>query len=213
MTFVDRSSSFALAQGFGLRPAYLQPEAQRRLVDTVLAATADAPFYRPLTPGGRTMSVEITSLGALGWTSDLKGYRYQDRHPLTGRPWPALPDQLIALWFDLVGGETPPDSCLINLYRYGARMGVHQDRDEADMAFPVISISLGDTALFRIGGSTRRAASRQLRLASGDICLLAGAARLAFHGVDRILPGSSRLIPGGGRLNLTLRRAGPAGDA
>jgi alkylated DNA repair protein (DNA oxidative demethylase) len=98
----------------------------------------------------------------------------------------------------------------VNLYRDGARMGLHQDRDEADFAFPVVSVSLGDTALFRIGGAVRGDATGSMRLASGDVVVLAGAARLAFHGVDRTLPGSSRLVPGGGRINLTMRRAAPA---
>lgn len=207
MTFVDRKPGFVANNGFRLLPGYLAPAAQAELLEAVLAGVAEAPFYRPITPGGRAMSVEITSLGALGWTSDAQGYRYQDRHPLTGRGWPAMPGALLRLWRDLADPEIPPDSCLVNLYREGARMGLHQDRDEADFRFPVLSVSLGDTALFRLGGADRRAPTRQVRLTSGDVCLLAGDARLAFHGVDRLIPGSSRLIPGGGRLNLTLRRA------
>jgi alkylated DNA repair protein (DNA oxidative demethylase) len=120
-----------------------------------------------------------------------------------------MPQALLDLWRALSGATADADCCLVNLYRDGARMGLHQDRDEADFGFPVLSVSLGDTAVFRLGGATRAASSRALRLASGDICMLGGEARLAFHGVDRILAGSSRLIPGGGRLNLTLRRAGP----
>jgi alkylated DNA repair protein (DNA oxidative demethylase) len=207
MTFVDPPSPASARPGFRLLANCLSADAQARLVAEVLAATAEAPFYRPVTPGGGRMSVEITSLGALGWTSDAKGYRYQSHHPFTGRPWPPIPSQLLEIWNDLAGTAVAPDSCLVNLYRAGARMGLHQDRDEADMAFPVLSVSLGDTALFRIGGQSRRAPSGQVRLASGDVCLLAGPARLAFHGVDRIIAESSRLIPGGGRLNLTLRRA------
>jgi alkylated DNA repair protein (DNA oxidative demethylase) len=210
MTFVDREAGFVPETGFRLLPGYLTPDAQAELVAVVLAAAEEAPFYRPTTPGGRAMSVEITSLGALGWTSDACGYRYADHHPLTGRRWPALPPALLGLWRDLADPEVPPDSCLVNLYRGGARMGLHQDRDEADFGFPVLSVSLGDTALFRLGGADRRAPTRQVRLASGDVCLLAGAARLAYHGVDRRIPGSSRLIPGGGRVNLTLRRAARA---
>ena len=125
-------------------------------------------------------------------------------------PWPAIPPALSELWRELTGARAPADCCLVNLYRGRARMSLHQDRDEADFEFPVLSVSLGDTAIFRVGGVERGAPSRGVRLASGDVCLLAGEARLAFHGIDRILPGSSRLIPGGGRLNLTLRRAGAA---
>ncbi len=196
--------------GFRLFPARLDEAAQRALVGAVLEAAKAAPFYRPMTPSGRPMSVEMTGLGPLCWTTDAAGYRYEARHPVTGRPWPAMPAALTSLWAELTGAATAPDACLVNLYRAGARMGLHQDRDEADFAFPVLSISLGDTALFRLGGPRRTDPTRSLRLTSGDVCLLSGEARLAFHGVDRILTGSSRLIPGGGRINLTLRRARPA---
>jgi len=194
-------------QGFLFRPAYFDRPAQEALTAEVLARAAEAPFYRPVTPGGQPMSVEMTNFGPLGWVTDAAGYRYEAHHPETGRPWPAIPAALFALWADVTGGRPPPDACLVNLYREGARMGLHQDRDEEDFAHPVVSVSLGDTALFRIGGRDRRAATASLRLASGDVCVLAGEARLAFHGVDRTLFGSSRLVPGGGRINLTLRRA------
>ena len=195
--------------GFRLFPAFLAPEAQHAMADAVFQAAEDAPFYRPMTPMGLPMSVEMTNFGTLGWVTDAAGYRYERRHPLTGRPWPAMPQALLDLWRSLSGAPVDADCCLVNLYREGARMGLHQDRDEADFSFPVLSVSLGDTAMFRLGGATRKAASRTLRLASGDVCLLGGEARLAFHGVDRVLAGSSRLIAGGGRLNITLRRAGP----
>ena len=196
--------------GFHFHPAYLDDEAQRALVLAALDAAATAPFYRPFTPGGGAMSVEMTNLGPLGWMTDAAGYRYQRDHPTTGAAWPPIPPTLLALWAELADATTPPDACLVNLYRAGARMGLHQDRDEADFSLPVLSVSLGDTAIFRLGGLDRQAPTRTLRLASGDVCVLSGDARLAFHGIDRILPNSSRLIPGGGRLNLTLRRARPA---
>lgn len=196
--------------GFRLVPAALDAEAQAALLAEVMARVARAPFYRPVTPGGKPMSVEMTNFGALGWVSDAGGYRYQKAHPETGEPWPDIPETLLALWAELTGAATPPDACLVNLYRDGARMGLHQDRDEADFAFPVVSVSLGDTAVFRLGGVSRRDPTASVRLASGDVCVLAGAARLAHHGIDRVLAGSSRLVPGGGRINLTLRRAGPA---
>ncbi len=195
--------------GFRLFPGHLTAEAQRALAEAAFRTAEDAPFYRPMTRMGRPMSVEMTNFGTLGWVTDIAGYRYERRHPLTGRRWPAMPPALLGLWRALSGAPADADCCLVNLYRDGARMGLHQDRDEADFSFPVLSVSLGDTAVFRLGGATRATPSRTLRLASGDVCLLAGEARLAFHGVDRILPGSSRLIPGGGRLNLTMRRAGP----
>ena len=162
-----------------------------------------------MTPGGRPLSVRMSNFGPLGWVSDPRGYRYQAIHPETGQGWPDIPPVLLDLWAATVGGPTP-DACLVNLYRDGARMGLHQDRDEADLKFPVLSVSLGDTAVFRIGGVKRSDPTRSIKLASGDVCLLAGEARLFHHGVDRILAGSSRLLPSGGRINLTLRRAAPA---
>ena len=194
-------------RGFKLLPERLGRETQAALAQEVAAALERAPPYRPVTPGGKAMSVRMSNLGPLGWVTDAGGYRYEPHHPMTGEPWPPIPQILLDLWADVADAETPPDACLVNLYDAGARMGLHQDRDEADFAFPVLSVSLGDTALFRMGGLSRRDPSRQLRLASGDVMLLAGEARLAFHGVDRILPGSSRLIADGGRINLTLRRA------
>ncbi len=194
--------------GFRLCPTALDPAAQTRLVQQVVAAAAEAPFYRPTTPGGKAMSVLQTSFGPLGWVTDRAGYRYEPAHPETGRPWPPMPDELIDLWRRHAPDAPSPDSCLINLYRGEAKMGLHQDADEADLSVPVLSISLGDAAVFRLGGESRRDPTRTVRMASGDVCLLAGPARRCFHGVDRILAGSSRLIPGGGRINLTLRRAG-----
>ena len=202
--------SLTVVPGFDLWPGLLDPAAQKTLVDAVMAAADAAPFAHYGTAYGKAMSVAMTAFGPLGWTSDQAGYRYADRHPGTGAAWPAMPPALLDLWAKLGDPETPPDSCLINLYRGDARMGLHQDRDEADPAFPVLSISLGDTAVFRIGGTSRKDPTRSLRLSSGDVCRLSGPARLAFHGVDRILPGSSGLVPGGGRINLTLRRARPA---
>lgn len=196
--------------GFRLWPARLSPQAQAVLIAEVLEKAKAAPFYRPVTPGGKSMSVETTNLGALGWFTDTRGYRYQACHPETDEPWPTIPRMLLDLWAELADPATPPDACLVNWYRGDARMGLHQDRDEADFGFPVLSVSLGDTAVFRLGGAKRADPTRSMRLQSGDVCLLSGGARLAHHGVDRIFGGSSRLIPGGGRINLTLRRAGPA---
>lgn len=192
-------------EGFRLWPGALSVGEQAALVDEVMAAVADAPFYRPVTPGGKPLSVRMTGLGPLGWVTDRGGYRYQATHPQTGRPWPALPGRLLDLWSDLLGAP-PPDACLVNLYDAGARMGLHQDRDEADLTAPVLSVSLGDEAVFRIG-PPGKGPTRSFRLRSGDVCALTGPARLARHGIDRVLGGSSALIPGGGRLNLTLRRA------
>ena len=195
--------------GFRFFSAAIDAPLQTALVEAVMVAADTAPFYRPLTPGGKAMSVQQTSFGPLGWTTDRAGYRYEPLHPTTAASWPAMPVALMALWERYAEADRPPDSCLVNLYRDGARMGLHQDADEADFSVPVLSISLGDTAVFRLGGPSRQDPTRTLRLASGDICRLGGPARRAFHGVDRIIAGSSRLIPGGGRINLTLRRARP----
>lgn len=195
--------------GFTLLPGRLDPLAQTALVDAVLTAARTAPFHRQVTPGGKAMSVEMTGLGPLSWVTDARGYRYEARHPLTGEPWPPMPAILRDLWAELADAAVPADACLVNLYREGARMGLHRDQDEADFGFPVLSVSLGDTAIFRLGGLKRTDPTRSVRLASGDVCLLAGESRLAFHGVDRVLTGSSRLVPDGGRINLTLRRARP----
>ena len=198
---------FVAREGFRLLPGRLAADEQTSLAREVLSALETAPPYRPITPAGKPMSVRMSNLGSLGWITDAAGYRYEPRHPLTGEPWPAIPRRLLELWAELAPQAPPPDACLVNLYDADARMGLHQDKDEADFDAPVLSVSLGDTALFRLGGLIRSDPTASLRLASGDVCLLGGPARLAFHGVDRILAGSSRLIPGGGRINLTLRRA------
>lgn len=195
--------------GFRWWPGALDGEAQKVLLAEVLAAVERSPFYRPVTPGGRAFSVRMTNLGLVGWVSDRNGYRYQPTHPETGAPWPPIPTRLLDLWADLTGWPEPPDACLVNLYRDDAKMGLHQDRDEADLNAPVLSVSLGDTAVFRVGPAAG-GPTKSIRLASGDLCALTGPARLARHGIDRLLPGSSSLIPGGGRINLTLRRASPS---
>ncbi|WP_414633044.1 alpha-ketoglutarate-dependent dioxygenase AlkB [Brevundimonas sp. UBA7664] len=193
-------------EGFRFWPEALSASGQADLLAGVLAAVEQAPFYRPVTPGGRPFSVEMTCLGPLGWVSDRAGYRYQATHPVTGAPWPSMPARLTDLWRDLTGWPEPPDACLVNLYRGGAKMGLHQDLDEQDHGAPVLSVSLGDTAVFRIGAAGG-GPTRTVRLASGDVCALTGPARLARHGIDRVIAGSSTLVPGGGRINLTLRRA------
>jgi alkylated DNA repair protein (DNA oxidative demethylase) len=192
--------------GFRFYPEHFDRVAQVALVETVRALVRDAPFYTPHVPSGAAMSVQQTSFGPLGWITDRAGYRYEPRHPVTGRPWPAMPDALASLWTELADFPAPAESCLVNLYRASAKMGLHVDADEAARDAPVVSVSLGDTALFRIGGAKRSDPTRSLRLSSGDVVVLAGASRRAYHGIDRIYPGTSRLIDGGGRINLTLRR-------
>jgi DNA oxidative demethylase len=180
---------------------------QRALLGELREAIRRAPFYTPVMPrSGRPFSVAMTNLGPLGWVSDRSGYRYQDTHPDTGALWPAMPRMVLDLWRAVSGYPHDPEACLVNYYRAGARMGLHQDSDEAEFAAPVVSLSLGDTAVFRIGGPERGGPTKSLRLASGDVLVMGGNSRLCYHGVDRIIPGTSRLLPEGGRINLTLRR-------
>jgi alkylated DNA repair protein (DNA oxidative demethylase) len=198
-------------RGLELRPGYLDRADQEALLAAVREAIQEAPLYTPTMPrSGQPLSVRMTNCGALGWVSDAGGYRYQPTHPMNGRPWPAIPELALRAWRDLAGDAPPPEACLINVYAPTARMGLHQDRDEKDFSVPVLSLSLGDTCLFRVGGTRRGDPTRSFRLASGDAVVLGGEARLAFHGVDRILPGTSTLLPEGGRINLTLRRVRPS---
>ena len=197
--------------GFRHLPGRLAPAAQQTLVHEVLAAVDAAGWFQPTMPrSGRPMSVRMCNLGPPGWLTDRQGYRYQATHPDTGLPWPPLPPALLELWDELTGWPAPPQACLVNLYRGDAKMGLHQDRDEQALTAPVLSVSLGDDALFRLGGTTRRGPTRPLLLRSGDVVVLGGPARLCFHGIDRVLPGTSALVPGGGRINLTLRRVSEA---
>lgn len=199
----DRSEA---GPGLILRPGYLDRAAQQALLTAIREVIRAAPLYTPYVPSGKPMSVRMTNCGEFGWMTDASGYRYEPTHPETGRPWPPIPELLLQAWNDLARYPHPPQACLINYYGADARMGLHQDRDEQDFAAPVVSLSLGDTGLFRIGGSKRSGPTQSVRLASGDAVVLGGAARLAYHGIDRILPGTSTLLAEGGRLNLTLRR-------
>jgi alkylated DNA repair protein (DNA oxidative demethylase) len=195
-----------VAPGIFLWREKFSPAQQGQLLDEVMTRLEQAPLYRPVMPKtGKPFSVEESNFGALGWVSDKNGYRYQPAHPVTGAPWPSIPPVLLELWAG-INPAPPPECCLINLYRAGAKMGLHQDRDEKDTSAAVIGVSLGDEALFRIGGAARGSKTLSITLASGDVIAFGGAARLAYHGIDRIKPGSSRLLPGGGRLSLTLRR-------
>jgi DNA oxidative demethylase len=195
------------ANDFRLRSGFLERGPQERLLSAVRGVLAQAPLYTARMPkSGKPLSVRMSNCGPLGWVSDEAGYRYQPKHPETGAPWPPIPEMLFQAWEALAEYPHPPQACLINFYDPQAHMGLHQDRDEQDFSAPVVSLSLGDTCLFRIGGTERRDPTRSLRLASGDAIVLGGSARLAFHGVDRIIPGSSTLLAEGGRINLTLRR-------
>jgi alkylated DNA repair protein (DNA oxidative demethylase) len=198
----------AFLQGFGYHAGYLDQARQRQLLSAVRAVVAHSPFYTPAMPRtGKPLSVRMTNCGSLGWLTDKAGgYRYQATHPETGQPWPPIPDAILAVWRELADYPAMPEACLINHYAGTSRLGSHQDSDEADTDAPVVSISLGDEAVFHMGGLKRNDPKQRFTLRSGDIVVLGGAARLAFHGVDRILPGTSDLLAEGGRINLTLRR-------
>jgi len=200
-----------LPTGVRHMPGYLAQAAQEALVEAARAIVRQAPLYVPAMPRtGKEMSVRMTNCGSLGWVTDKEnGYRYQPTHPVTGESWPPIPDALMRLWQEVAAYAQPPEACLVNFYSSEAKMGLHQDRDETDFAAPVVSVSLGDDCLFRVGGTQRADKTVSFRLQSGDVVVLGGESRLAFHGVDRIYPDTSTLLKHGGRINLTLRRVTP----
>jgi DNA oxidative demethylase len=198
--------------GFRLYRGYLGRAQQSALLADLREIFAQAPLFTPTMPkSGRPFSVRMSNCGPLGWVSDERGYRYQPVHPRTGKAWPPMPDAVIAAWQELGACPLPPEACLINFYGPSARMGLHQDRDEKEFGAPVVSVSLGDSCLFRVGEKKRGDPTHSIRLDSGDAVVLGGDARLAFHGVDRIYGGTSTLLAEGGRINLTLRRVTRAG--
>ena len=205
----------AALPGFRHLTGYFDASEQRALLAELRAVIQAAPLFVPRMPrSGKAFSVRMSNCGALGWVSDKDGgYRYQATHPETGRPWPAMPQRLLDLWDEVAEFSRHPEACLINYYSDGARMGSHRDADEADFTAPVVSVSLGDDAIFHVGGTARADAKQRVVLKSGDVVVLGGPARLAYHGIDRTLPGTSSLLAEGGRFNLTLRRVGLAQDA
>jgi alkylated DNA repair protein (DNA oxidative demethylase) len=211
VSIVSSPAAVTVAPGVDYFPGCLDRAAQEALRDEILAILIEAPPFRPRMPRtGKPFSVRMSNCGLLGWVSDETGYRYQPTHPETGRAWPDMPARLVEIWMRLAPDAPPPEACLINLYDANAKMGLHQDRDEQELAAPVVSLSLGDAALFRLGGPERGGPTRSLRLQSGDAIAFGGPARLAFHGIDRIVTGSSTLLATGGRINLTMRRVTPA---
>lgn len=191
-------------RGIAIHKGWLSPVAQRAMLADLRAVVAKAPLFTPVTPSGKKMSVRMTSAGRYGWVTDRRGYRYEPRHP-AGMAWPDIPKSVLEVWHALASETRAPDCCLVNYYTEGARMGLHQDRDETDFSWPVLSVSLGDEALFRVGNTTRGGPTESVWLQSGDVLVMGGEARLTYHGVDRIRPGSSTLLKGGGRINLTCR--------
>ncbi len=193
--------------GLQLWKNLLNSDRQVAIAAALREVAAAAPFFSPETRWGRKMSVRMTSSGRVGWVSDRRGYRYEPNHPVTGAPWPRIPGSVLEVWREVADWPDDPDCCLINFYGEGAKMGMHRDADEGEAGFaaPVVSISLGDPAIFRIGGNERGGKTEKVTLESGDVIVMGGPSRLAYHGVDRILFGGSRLLPKNGRINVTLR--------
>jgi alkylated DNA repair protein (DNA oxidative demethylase) len=200
-----------LPRGVRHIPYCLDTQAQEALVEDIRAVVQAAPLYVPTMPRtGKPMTVRMTNCGTLGWVTDREqGYRYQATHPVTGEPWPPIPARLLALWDAVAGHPKPPEACLVNYYTEDSKLGLHQDRDERDFSAPVVSVSLGDSCLFRVGENVREGRTTSFKLKSGDVVILGSEGRLAFHGVDRIYPSTSALLKNGGRINLTLRRVNP----
>lgn len=200
-----------LPDGLRFFPGYLDRQSQEKLVSDIRQVVTAAPLFVPEMPRtGTPMSVRMTNCGELGWVTDkTQGYRYQATHPVSGLPWPDIPADILRIWEQVSECGKPPEACLVNFYDDDAKMGLHQDRDERDLAAPVVSISLGDTCLFRVGGVNRKDRTRSFKLESGDVLVLGGESRMRFHGVDRLYPGTSTLLRNGGRINLTLRRVNP----
>lgn len=188
-------------------PGLLDRVAQEALLAEIRLCVEKAPLFVPVMPRtGRPFSVRMTNLGPLGWVSDRTGYRYQAQHPDLKTPWPPMPHALLQLWEKVVHYDHPPEACLVNFYQEGAKMGLHQDKDEEDFTAPVLSVSLGDTGIFRFGATVRGGKTATLKLSSGDVLMMGGNSRLCFHGIDRVQAGTSTLLKEGGRINLTLRR-------
>jgi DNA oxidative demethylase len=197
-----------ISKGMRLYKAWFDAAGQADLLAMLRKAVAEAPLFTPEMPKtGKPFSVRMTNMGSLGWVTDkVGGYRYQATHPVTGLPWPAMPEVLLSLWQKVAEYPALPEACLVNFYGAEAKMGLHQDRDEKDFAAPVVSVSLGDSALFRWGGTTRGGKTQSVKLESGDVLVMGGESRLCFHGVDRVYAGTSTLLKDGGRINLTIRR-------
>ena len=198
-----------MAEGAVMLRGFAKP-LEADLIAALHDIAGQAPFRHMLTPGGHQMSVAMTNCGSLGWVTDRTGYRYDANNPEAGRPWPAMPApfrELAAQAADRAGfGAFSPDACLINRYQPGARMSLHQDRDENDLRAPIVSVSLGLPAIFLFGGLKRSDKPRRFRLQHGDVVVWGGPARLAFHGVAPLADGEHALI-GRERINLTFRKA------
>jgi DNA oxidative demethylase len=198
-----------LAEGAVLLRGFARPQ-QHELMTAVEAVIAQAPFRHLTTPGGHRMSVAMTNCGSYGWVSDASGYRYDSIDPVSAKPWPPMPP-LFRKLAEQAAAEAgfagfAPDACLINRYEPGARLTLHQDRDERNLGAPIVSVSLGLPATFLFGGMKRSDKTQRYRLEHGDVAVWGGPSRLAFHGVAPLADGEHGLL-GRKRINLTFRRA------
>ncbi len=204
-----RPAREVIAEGAVLLRGFAKP-AEAELIAALREIVAQAPFRHMLTPGGHQMSVSMTNCGGRGWVTDRSGYRYDSADPQSGKPWPPMPAPFQAL-AEQAAAEAgfdgfAPDACLVNRYEPGARMSLHQDRDEGDFGAPIVSVSLGLPAIFLFGGLQRSDKTRRYRLEHGDIAVWGGPARLAFHGVAPLADGEHAVL-GRQRINLTFRKA------
>lgn len=198
-----------LAPGALVLRGFARPQAEG-LIAEIAEISVRAPFRQMLTPGGQRMSAAMTNCGPLGWISDRHGYRYEPCDPLNGKPWPPMPASFLHLAADAAAAAGfpgfVPDACLINRYEPGTRMSLHQDRDEQDLAAPIVSVSLGLPAIFLFGGLNRSDRSDRLALTHGDVVVWGGPSRLRFHGILPVKEGTHALL-GRQRINLTFRKA------
>jgi DNA oxidative demethylase len=198
-----------MAEGAVLLRGFARPS-ESELIAALRDIAGSAPFRHMVTPGGHSMSVAMSNCGNLGWVTDRSGYRYDTNDPETGKPWPAMPASFRQLAGQAAAQagfqDFSPDACLINRYEPGARMSLHQDKDEDDFGAPIVSVSLGLPAIFLFGGLKRTDKPRRFRLEHGDVVVWGGPARLVFHGVAPLAEGEHALT-GRQRINLTFRKA------
>lgn len=198
-------------KGFFLFKSKLTRAAQEEIRDAARTVVSQAPLFRPTMPNsGQPFSYSMTNCGELGWVADRQGYRYQQNHPDTGERFPVMPkviqDLAITLAKETGNSDFYPESCLLNFYRKGQKLGLHQDNTETNLSAPIISISLGDSGIFILGGKHRTAETKQYIVQSGDCLVMSGESRNYFHSFKGIVPNSSSLLKNGGRLNLTIRQ-------
>lgn len=209
--FEDSNTGPARPEGVLFCPKVASFALQQELLAAVRVIAREAPFQHPRTRGGGMTSAAMTNAGDAGWWSDRSGYRYITRQPESDQPWPLMPKVFRQAVAHIVNGspwpDFQPDACLINFYEPGAKMGLHQDRDERDFTQPIVTISLGDDADFLVGGLARTDKTAALVVASGDAVIMGPPGRLLFHGIRKIYPGTSPLEDLKGRISLTFRKA------